>query len=222
MTYVRRAPLLMRVPPIQYVSAATTAPGLTAIAKPSGLEVGSLVLVWAHGFTGASPTLDTASGSAWTVVDNDNSVTLAGRLVLFAKVLTATDVANAWNLSESAAEGAVSLNYLGNGATTVTAKNSHTTGSNLDFNVSVTGFTKAAGVRGVLGFAISTTQSTAIGVPSGFTERSQVALNSTIKVSLSDNILGYVNGATATWMNFNTPAADPQTGRGLLVEVTGP
>lgn len=222
---LNRAAVLMALadgPPVEYASSATTAPGASAVSKPAGLEVGDLVVVWAHGFSSPSPTLQTASGAAWAVVDNNAGVTLAGRMALFAKVMTATDVANAWNLSEAISEGAVAIRYVSHGADTVTFKSANVTGSNGNFSVSGAGFTKAAGSYGVLGLAISTTEATTIGVPAGFTQRSQVALNATIKISLSDNLYGYVDGAGATWTNFNTPALASENGRAVLLEITGP
>jgi hypothetical protein len=204
-------------PPVEFKSTATTASG-TTVTKPADLEVGMVVLVFAMNETGGA-TLTTASGSAWT----RSEATLGGQTVIFFwKVLNATDVANAWNLSASAAAGAVAVAYIGHGATTVTIKDSDAISGTTNFSLTSTGFAKAAGHYGVIALLYdSLTTATAGLSPSGFVER--VRTNATGRlVVIADQLIGYVDATDLTWSNLNTAAPADNAALALLLEVTGP
>jgi hypothetical protein len=207
-------------PPVEFANTATSGAG-TSVTKPSGLAAGDLVIVWALQVDNTLATLTTSGGSAWTVVENYTWATAYPAnhsMPIFAKVMTALDVTNAWNLGSAAVDGAMAIRYDGRGATTVTAKTSTATGSNGDFDVTAAGFTKAAGHYGALTLAISTNVATDLVQPAGFTDRLNLG-----SVAVADRLTGYVDGAGATWTDFNSPPPGPtHLGRAILLEITGP
>lgn len=219
-----RAAILMALadgPPVEFRTTASSAAG-TSVTKPSGLEVGDLVIVMALNVDATTPALSTSGGSAWTLVDNTANISIfAGKMAIFAKVMDATDVANAWTLGTSADEGALAIRYAGHGATTVTKKTKDAAGSSADFDVTASGFVKAAGHYGAITFAISTDDAANLGPPTGFEERADAAFNSTTRLAFADRLYGYVDSASVTWTDFNTTGLS-QTGRVVVLEITGP
>lgn len=218
---MNKAAILMALadgPPIEYVASATTATAATSVGKPSGLEAGDLVLVWATcATTGA--TLTTASGSAWTRYETGLGGSF-GYAVLFWKLLTATDVANAWTLSAAASHGAVALLYRSHGATTVTVKDDDLVSGNSNFNLTSTGFTKAAGHYGVIALALASATGTTATAPTTFTSRLRTSTPGWLFVAV-DKLFEYADGASALWADMNTSGVN-NVGCVLLIEVTGP
>jgi hypothetical protein len=211
-------------PPVEYRAAASSGPG-TSVTKPSGVTVGDLVLVWALDVNAVTPSLSTSGGSAWTLVDNDTNTSIfaVGKFALFAKVLTATDVANAWDLGTAADQGALAVRYTGNGATTVTKKTEADAGSNTgNLSASAAGFAKSSGHYGVLTFVLSTDEAANPTPPSGFTERSDAAYNSTCRAAAADNLFSYTDNAAVQWTTLSGAAGPSHSVHVLTVEITGP
>lgn len=203
-------------PPVEFKSTATTASG-TTVTKPASLEVGMLVLVLAMNET-AGATLTTTSGIAWS----RSEATIGGEtIVLFWKFLNATDVANAWTLSASAAAGAIALAYIGHGATTLTIKSTNGVSGNTSVPLPLTGFSKAAGHYGAISiFYDSFTPAPATHTPAEFVERLRTSATGRLVV-VAEQLIGYVDGTTVTWSDLNT-ATNTFAAYALLLEVTGP
>lgn len=207
--------MLMRRRPLEYRANAFTAGGGTTITKPAGVEVGDLVVVWAIDISSGA-TLTTTSGSAWS----KQSVSPA---IAFWKILDATDVANAWTLSSAAADGAQALRYRGNGTTAATVKATTSNGGG-NSTLTLSGFAKAAGHRGVIALYSqysgdpSAGDGATIAVPSGFTERRRdYSTGDFFAALIADRLGGYVDGASVQFTGANTGPNKV----GVLLEVTG-
>jgi hypothetical protein len=197
--------------PVEFTSgASSSAAGASpaTVTKPAGLEVGDLVLVVCDTDTGA--TLTTTSGPAWSGSYVANGTLAYGGVKLFWKVMTATDVANAWTLSFGG-NGARSARYRGNGANAVTVKStgSGSSGSTL----TLAGFAKSASTYGVITVMINTADPA---VPAGFTSRYNAVVGAE-RIHFADNQAAYVDGASVTW----TPVFPGDGYVGFLLEVTG-
>jgi hypothetical protein len=209
-------------PPVEFRAAASTGPATTVISKPSGLEVGDLVLVWALG-VGAGTTLSTATGSAWTIVHDSVSghSVISSKMMVFSKVMTALDVSAAWNLTGLVAEGALALRYTGHGATTVTMKAALAVGGNVNVSATLTGFTKSAGHYGLITLVIANDLTSVPVFTAGLTTRSDSVFNSNAKVAAADQQYGYVDGASVVVSNLNPAAPANHQAYAILLEITG-
>lgn len=205
-------------PPIEFTTTANSGVGVTTIVKPSGVEVGDLVLVWTQNIP-ASATLVTTTGATWgrSVVSqvvagpNNNSS-------LFWKVMTATDVAQAWVLSSAPTSFSVAVRYIGHGANTVITRTVGDYNGVGNTTLNLAGFTKSAGTYGVISVLVEQqTSGTPSVVPTGFTERARLALSGYTAV-VADKLYDYVDGASVVW-TLNTPPSNAESG--LLLEVTG-
>lgn len=207
---------------LEYRANAFTAGGGTSVTKPAGVEVGDLVVVWAIDIaTGA--TLTTTSGSAWSKQSVSAGGSTNGAVIAFWKILNATDVANAWTLSSAAADGVQALRWRGNGANAVAVKATTSDGGG-NPTLTLAGFSKAAGHRGVIAlFGQSQADPAAgdgagIAVPSGFTERRRdYSVPDGFSALIADRLGGYVDGAA---VQFTSAPAGPNK-QGVLLEVTG-
>lgn len=216
--------LLMVQGGLEFVSSAATAPSSSGApaTKPSGVEVGDLVFVWALD-CGSGVTLTTSGGSAWT--NQDVAITAGStnsNASLFWKFLDATDVANAWDFSGGFRHGATAIRYRANGADTVTVKATQSNGVG-GTTLTLTGFAKAAGHFAALAFfgAPSSTGVSGITVPGEFTERvrsSGAGISGTYGTIIADAPGNYTDGSAVTFSNCDGAAAE----YGILVEVTGP
>lgn len=205
--------------PIDYVSSAFTAAG-TSVSKPSGVEVGDVVFVWAMDINSAQ-TLTTSGGSAWSSQDVGIAAgSTNANATLYWKILNATDVANAWALSGSGAEdGIQAVRYRGNGADAVTVKSAVSAGAG-GTTFSLTGFSRAAGHFGAIAFFGAPDNAGVVGivVPTGFTERRRDSSGSPDFAGIVADALGnYVDGAAVQFTNCDAATTE----YGILVEVTG-
>ncbi len=192
---------------INTANSGATGAGSMAVTKPSGIQVSDLVLVHVED-TVTAVTMNTSGGSSWPKIFMTASGLNQDGDALFWKVLTATDVANAWDVSVGG-QGALSARYRGNGATAVTSKSTNNGGGS---PMTLTGFAKAANHYGVLSFVAG---SSAFTPPTGFDERYDAAPVSS-RIGLADRRAGYVDNAAVAWTVVSGSA------RGFLVEVTGP
>jgi hypothetical protein len=209
-------------PPVEYRAVATTAAAATVVSKPSGLEVGDLVTVWALG-VGGGTTLTTSGGSAWTLAHDSSTgqSVITNRMILYTKVMTALDISAAWNLSAAVDEGALALRYTGHGATTVTMKSTQGGGGTVNISLTLTGFTKAAGHYGAIVLAITNDTTAVPAFTSGLTVRSDGIFNSNARVAAADQQYGYVDGASVIVSNLNPSAPTNHQAYAILLEITG-
>lgn len=214
MTPAARASVLMgmlQAGPVEFASGATssaTGGSSVSVTKPAGLEVDDLVIVVCDTDSGA--TLTTTSGSAWTGSYVANASFSRGGAKLFWKIMTATDVANAWTLSVGGL-GARAVRYHGNGANSVAVKSTAT--ASAGSTLTLTGFAKSVNTYGVITVMINTGSPA---VPSGFVSRYNDVV-STYRAHLADNVASYVDGAAVVW----DPVAGGDGWVGFLLEVTG-
>lgn len=216
--------LIANPPAVEFMSSALTA-GIAAtgaVTKPSGVEVGDLVVLWALDCTSAVA-VATASGSGWNV----QTVSIAaastnGYGAAFWKVLTATDVANAWNLTGAAEDGVLAIRYRAHGATGATVKDTTSNGSGTT-TFTLDGFTKAAGHYGAIALFGASSSAGAGGIvgPSGFAERrrdSGAGLAGTFVAIVADLVSGYPDLIDVVFSNCDGNATE----YGILLEITGP
>jgi hypothetical protein len=168
--------------------------GNVDIAKPSGVAVGDVVFIVANSPSAASVT--TSGGSTW-------STDTFGSCRVWWKILNATDVANAWSFD--AATGADVDAYIGNGATTVTAKGTASvSGSSLSF----AGYTPDAATKGGVVYEQNSGGGTVTN-PAGWTTATGVTVpnnNGSLGVGRSVYKTDYAGGAIA--FSFSgTPSA---------------
>lgn len=202
-------------PPIEFLSAATTAAGAGAFAKPSGVAEGDYVFIIYEGDQGdgnasEGPTTwgrrEVAYGAG--TVDGNKSTYLAW------KKMAAADVSGSWGTPP--ASGAVALRYASHGADTVSVKSTFAKGGGTT-TLTLTGFTKAANTYGVLAFFTDHTLAAADTEPAGFVSRANVGLT-IVAVGGADCLSDYVDGASVQWTNVGSPAQ----AAAILIEVTGP
>lgn len=198
-------------------AAASAAAASTAISKPASIAVGDIAFIAQpdNGFTDQNVT--TSSGSTWTrsqVIGPTSS-----QFNLFWKVLNATDVANAWNLTNNLVHGAYAAAYRPVSGFTPAAAAAKSTAVNLtgDISLALTGYTPAGANVGTVSAIISRNDSgTATTAPTGFTEDAKSDIDTvTYKIAFASHA-DYPPGSTATWTALSVPGI--QTG--WLIEVT--
>jgi hypothetical protein len=165
--------------------------------KPAGIAVGDLVTVSVVSVGGA-PSLTTTSGSAWGKITLTNTTT-PRNYALYWKVLTATDVSNTWVFG-AGVDGAFSAAYVGNGATTVTLKETVVNPISQS-SLSFVGYTPSLDSRGSISAMYDIDTDATDTAPSGWTRRDFTKYptgGATQKLAYADNLGSYPGGAL-TW-----------------------
>lgn len=187
----------------------------SSAAKPSGVAVGDLVVVLVTDYSGLTIS---SGGGAWARTQID-WISLGYHSVAFAKILNATDVANAWSFSTTVGDS-LSLAWIAGDAGGVTI---HTPATNpaSQSTLTLSGFTPA-NTQGVIAVAIDRdTDLTAgnPGTPTGFINRFRGAVDTNWTMAVAD-MDAYVGG-NVVWTGMDTGASDFAE-VGILIEVTGP
>lgn len=174
-----------------YRSQATTS-NSTTIGKPAGVEVGDVVFFVGYNNDSALSPIATSGGSNW----GSTSIGAPSGTRFFHvayKVLNALDVANAWIAGN--AHWGVAVAYKGNGATTITHKETKDDTANTgSATTTLTGFTPASGSKGTFsGFVDDDAASPSVNA--GFISRYGASLGR--GVGAAENI--YYGGGSITW-----------------------
>ncbi|OHB28152.1 MAG: hypothetical protein A2790_12095 [Phenylobacterium sp. RIFCSPHIGHO2_01_FULL_69_31] len=199
--------------PVEFASAAaTTGAGAATdvtLSKPTGVEVGDFVAVLVPD-TLATASISTTGGATWSRSYQAASGNRDGAVLCW-KVLTATDVSNAWVLSHLGAL-AVAFRYHGYGALSAAVRSSD---ANTSSSLTLSGFGKDVRTYGTLSFLRAQGSPTAV-LPSGFAARYD-QLQGATRIVAADNNGGYVDGASVTWAGLATGNGSAA----FLVEVMG-
>lgn len=200
--------------PVDYAGFArtTAAVGETnvTLTKPSGLEVGDIVFGLLTD-TPSTSSISTTGGSTWSRQSISAPGSNDGFSVLIWKVMTATDLANAWVLNILGYYGMTLFRFRGLGATGATVKS---TSAGTGTSRALTGFAKAVNSYGVISFLGAAGSPTAV-KPSNLNQQYN-ALNGAERMMVADSG-GYVDGASVTWTALEASSGSVA----YLVEVTG-
>lgn len=196
---LRKSRLLMttraRVPIAFRATALTT--GSTTVSKPAGVASGDLVVVVVP-YCSTGVTLTTSSGSAWTRSEINWSI-YGYFSVLFWKVLNATDVSNAWTLSESNDARACAWQPGTSAVASVTTTASQNAAGQTSYTQA--GFTTGDATKGAISVVLDRDADVTPGAPSGFTSRASSVLESLFATAIADR--PDYQGGSVTWTNMN-------------------
>lgn len=125
-------------------------------ARPPGLSVGDLVVVFRVYGSDTSSSLTTAGGAAWGKAAA-GSVGLGTGVDTFYKVLNATDVANGWTFSEHGPS--LSLVFTSNGAQKLTLRD-YVEANSASTSITSAGYTASGGGRSLISLVSDNTLTT--------------------------------------------------------------
>lgn len=200
------APIVYRSKNARVASSAGTIP------KPAGIAVGDIVwIVTGQDMSGGVAAVTTASGSVWSVATFTASSFFCQ---VFWKILDATDVAFAWNVSPNLSYVG-SYAYEGRGALTVTRIETVVNAGGLS-SLSFAGFAPADGHKGLVSILLDHDIDAADTAPSAFTSR-EAADYDQIQINVADRLAGWPGGVV-TWTATNGAGTLGETG--LMFEIT--